>query len=117
MAYEFNKAPDVCLLAGVDFSGADCHILESEMMNIHPTAIVNEGAKLGADVSIGAYAIIEADTQIGDRTKIRPHVSIKRFTKLGSDNIIDEGAVLGGEPQDLSFRDCTSYLMVGDRNR
>jgi UDP-N-acetylglucosamine acyltransferase len=86
-------------------------------MNIHPTAIISEGAKLGTGVTIGAYAIIEPDTEIGDRTAIRAHACIKQFTKLGADNIVYEGAILGGEPQDLSFTDCPSYLRLGDRNR
>ncbi len=92
-------------------------VLNLKFMNIHPTAIISQGAKLGADVTIGAYAIIEPDTEIGDRTEIRAHACIKQFARLGSDNIIHEGAVLGGEPQDLSFTNCTSYLEIGDRNR
>lgn len=91
--------------------------LSLKFMNIHPTAIVSEGAKLAPEVTIGAYAVIEPDTEIGAGTEIRAHACIKRFTKLGSHNIIHEGAVLGGEPQDLNFSECTSYLQVGDRNR
>jgi UDP-N-acetylglucosamine acyltransferase len=86
-------------------------------MNIHPTAIISQTARLGTEVTIGPYAIVEDDTEIGDRSEIRAHACIKRFTRLGSDNIIHEGAVLGGEPQDLSFQDCQSSLIIGDRNR
>jgi len=86
-------------------------------MNIHPTAIVNPGATFGDAISIGAYAVIEGDTYIGDGTEIRAHAVIKRFTTLGPGNTVYEGAVLGGEPQDLGFVDCRSYLRIGANNR
>jgi UDP-N-acetylglucosamine acyltransferase len=88
-----------------------------EGMKIHPTAIISEGARLGSDVTIGPYAIIEPDTVIGDKTEIRAHTSIKRFTTIGAANIIHEGAVLGGEPQDTGYRDAESYLRIGARNQ
>jgi UDP-N-acetylglucosamine acyltransferase len=86
-------------------------------MSIHPTAIIGPGARLGRDVKIGPYAVIEDETDIGEGSEIRAHVCIKRYTSLGPGNIIYEGAVLGGEPQDLGFEDCESYLRVGANNR
>ncbi len=85
-------------------------------MSIHPTAIVDPGARLGAGVSIGPYAVVEAETEIGDGSEIRAHVVIKRYTRLGRENVVHEGAVLGGEPQDLAFGGGPSRLVVGDRN-
>jgi len=85
-------------------------------MNIHPTALISEGAQLGASVRIGPYAIIEQDTTIGASTEIRAHAVIKRYTTLGEASFIHEGAVVGGEPQDLSFMECESYLRVGARS-
>jgi UDP-N-acetylglucosamine acyltransferase len=84
-------------------------------MNIHPTAIISEGAQLGNDVCIGPYAIIEQRTSIGEGTEIRAHAVVKRYTTLDEANVIHEGAVIGGEPQDLSFKDCESYLRIGAR--
>ena len=49
---------------------------------IHPTALVDPAAKIGADVSIGAYSIIGADVEIGDRTTIGPHVVIEGVTRI-----------------------------------
>jgi UDP-N-acetylglucosamine acyltransferase len=86
-------------------------------MSIHPTAIISPGARLGRDVKIGPYAVIEDETDIGEGSEVRAHACIKRFTSLGPGNIIHEGAVLGGEPQDLGFEDCESYLRVGADNR
>ena len=85
-------------------------------MLIHPTAIIDPGAKLGAGVRIGPYVVIEEDTEIGAGTCIRAHAVIKRFTTLGPDNTVHEGAVLGGEPQDLGFAGCKSFLRIGARN-
>jgi len=86
-------------------------------MNIHPTAIISDGARLGEGVIIGPYAVVESHTVIGDRTEIRAHACIKRFTTLGQDNVIYEGAIIGGELQDLAFTDCESSLRIGNRNR
>src|SRR5262249_6020966 len=86
-------------------------------MDIHPTAIISERATLGQSVASGPYSIIEPDTAIGDRSNLRSHVTIKRFTTLGSDNQIFEGAVIGGDPQDLSFKGDESRLTIGARNR
>ncbi|MEK6321400.1 MAG: acyl-ACP--UDP-N-acetylglucosamine O-acyltransferase [Acidobacteriota bacterium] len=86
-------------------------------MTIHPTSIIDPGARLGESVIIGPYAVIEQDTDIGDGSDIRGHAMIKQFTTLGPANIVHEGAVLGGEPQDIGFIDCTSYLRIGSNNR
>jgi len=86
-------------------------------MEIHPTAIISERAKLGANIRIGPYAMIEADTEIDADTEIRAHAVIKQFSSLGRSNIIHEGAIIGGEPQDLGFVDCESYTRIGNQNR
>jgi len=86
-------------------------------MNIHHTAIVSPGARLDHGVSVGPYAVIEGETSIGEGSDIRAHAVIKRFTTLGAGNTVHEGAVLGGEPQDLGFVDCKSYLRIGANNR
>jgi UDP-N-acetylglucosamine acyltransferase len=86
-------------------------------MAIHPTAIIGESAVLGHDVTVGPYSIIERDTLIGDRCQLRGHVTVKRFSSLGAENIIHEGAVIGGEPQDLSFAGDDSRCTIGARNR
>ena len=85
-------------------------------MNVHPTAIIDPTAQLGAGVGVGPYAVIESATEIGDDSEVRAHAVIKRFTTLGPDNIVHEGAILGGEPQDLGFKQCESYLRIGASN-
>jgi UDP-N-acetylglucosamine acyltransferase len=86
-------------------------------MTVHPTAVVDPGARLGSDVTIGPCAVVEDHVVVGDRCEIRAHATVKRFTTLGTDNVVHEGAVLGGEPQDVAFTGAESRLVVGDRNR
>jgi UDP-N-acetylglucosamine acyltransferase len=83
---------------------------------IHATALVDPAAKIGADVTIGAYSIIGADVEIGDRTTIGPHVVIEGVTRIGRDNHIFQFASLGAEPQDKKFHGERSELVIGDRN-
>jgi UDP-N-acetylglucosamine acyltransferase len=115
-----SKSEVFVAIQSVDFSFVSCHISRAYkkplIMNIHPTALISDGAKLGNNVTVGPYAIIESDTVIGDNTEIRAHVCIKKFTTLGDSNIIHEGAVIGGEPQDSGFQNCKSFLNIGSRN-
>jgi UDP-N-acetylglucosamine acyltransferase len=67
-------------------------------MPIHPTAIIENDVEIGVNCDIRAYAVI------------------KRFSRIGDRNRIFEHAVIGGEPQDVKFRDERSYLEIGDDN-
>lgn len=86
-------------------------------MTIHSTAIVSESATLGAGVRIGPYAVIEPQTDIGEGSEILAHAVIKRGTSIGPRNVIHESAVIGGEPQDIGFKECESYVRTGSDNR
>jgi len=83
---------------------------------IHPTAIIDPQARIGANVSIGAYSIVGADVEIGDNTTIGPHVVIEGPTRIGRDNRIWQFASLGAAPQDKKFHGEHSRLEIGDRN-
>jgi UDP-N-acetylglucosamine acyltransferase len=85
--------------------------------DVHPTALVDRGARLGPAVVVGPYAVIEDETTIGERSEIRAHAVVKRFTVLGARNAVHEGAVLGGEPQDVAFKGDRTGLRIGDGNR
>jgi UDP-N-acetylglucosamine acyltransferase len=84
--------------------------------SIHRTAIVAAGARLGAGVEVGPYAVIEDDVEIGDECRIGPHAVIHRQVRLGARNRIHAHAVIGGSPQDLSFKDADTWLVIGDDN-
>jgi UDP-N-acetylglucosamine acyltransferase len=84
---------------------------------IHPTAVIDPGARIGAGVQIGAFAVLEADVVIGDGCRIAAHAVIKRHTRMGARNQVAEHAVIGGDPQDLKFDPGTlSYTEIGDDN-
>ena len=83
---------------------------------IHPTAIVDPSARIGAGVAIGAYSIVGADVEIGDGTSVGPHVVIEGRTRIGRDNRIFQFASLGAAPQDKKFAGEASELVIGDRN-
>jgi UDP-N-acetylglucosamine acyltransferase len=89
---------------------------DSARMNIHPSAVVSRDARIGRDVVIGPLAVIEGDVVLGEGCQIGAHAVIRRFTTLGANNRVHEGAVLGGEPQDLSFKGGDSRVVIGDRN-
>jgi len=82
---------------------------------IHPTAIVDPKAELGAGVSVGPFTIIEGDVTIGDGTQIAAHARIAAGTRVGRDCTIAHGAVLGTEPQDVKFEGEYTTLEIGDR--
>ncbi|MFA6228703.1 MAG: acyl-ACP--UDP-N-acetylglucosamine O-acyltransferase [Rhodanobacter sp.] len=83
---------------------------------IHPTALIDHAAAIGANVSIGAYSVIGADVEIGQGTVIGPHVVIEGPTRIGRDNRIAQFASLGGDPQDKKFAGERTELIIGDRN-
>ncbi|MDR0595806.1 MAG: acyl-ACP--UDP-N-acetylglucosamine O-acyltransferase [Puniceicoccales bacterium] len=70
---------------------------------IHETAIVGKGVFLGENVSVGAYSLLEDGVKIGDNAKIRSHVILRSGSIIEKNVTADSFAVIGGEPQDLSF--------------
>jgi len=85
------------------------------MSNIHATAVIGSGARLGEGVVIGPYTVIEEDVVIGDGTIIGPHVHIADGARIGNECRISTGAVLSTAPQDLKFNGEKTYLQIGDR--
>ena len=83
---------------------------------IHPSAIIEAGAQLGANVSIGAFSIIGEHVEIGDNTVVGPHVVISGRTRIGCDNHIYQFSSLGGPPQDKKHAGEPTRLEIGDRN-
>ena len=85
-------------------------------MKSHPTAIVSPHAKIGADVRIGAYCIIEDDVVIGNGCQIESHAKIKSGTVLGENNFVWENAVVGGLPQHVTAPAPFGKVIIGDNN-
>jgi len=84
--------------------------------NIHPTAIIQEGAQLHPSVIVGPYSIIGSNVSIGAGTRIGPHCVIEGRTTIGIDNHIFQFASLGAQPQDKKYAGEPTQLVIGDRN-
>lgn len=83
---------------------------------VHPTAIVESGAELADDVTVGAFGYVESGARIGPGCILLPRAYVHSGTVLGARNRIGVGAVLGGDPQDLAYRGERSELVLGDEN-
>ncbi|WP_017445714.1 acyl-ACP--UDP-N-acetylglucosamine O-acyltransferase [Gayadomonas joobiniege] len=83
---------------------------------IHETAIVEPGAKLGANVSVGPWAYIGDQVEIADGTQIGSHVVIKGPCKIGKNNRIFQFASVGEECQDKKYKGEPTRLEIGDNN-
>lgn len=85
---------------------------------IHPTALVDPAAKLGADCEIGPFCIVGPQVVLGDRCVLQGHCLLTGDTKLGDDNFVGFGSVIGAEPQDFAFDPSNqSGVRIGNRNR
>lgn len=86
---------------------------------IHPTAIVDRGVELDADVTIGPLCHVHAGARIGAGTELRSHVVVYGTCTLGAANVVHPFAVLGGEAQVRKHGDdapAARGLLLGDRN-
>jgi len=82
---------------------------------IHPSAIIDRGAEIGADVTIGPYTVIEGHVAIGDGTTVGPHAIVGEYTSIGKQCHIFHGAAVGLIPQDMKFKGEKTSLRIGDR--
>jgi UDP-N-acetylglucosamine acyltransferase len=84
--------------------------------DIHPTAIVAAGAKVAADVRIGAYSIIGGEVEIGPGTTVAEHVVLRGRTRIGANNRIFQFNSIGDAPQDKKYAGEPTDLVIGDGN-
>ncbi|MFH1497757.1 MAG: acyl-ACP--UDP-N-acetylglucosamine O-acyltransferase [Verrucomicrobiota bacterium] len=83
---------------------------------IHPTAVVESGAELGADVSVGPFAFVGAGVRLGDRTRVQHHASVEGNTILGPACDIFPYANIGAKTQDLKYKGGNPGVRIGARN-
>lgn len=84
---------------------------------IHPSAIVEDGAELGQGCVVGPFCHVGPDVKLGDRVALKSHVVVSGHTEIGEDCTIFPFACIGEIPQDLKFRGEETRLVVGARNR
>ena len=87
------------------------------MSRIHPMAAVDPKARVDEDVTIGPYAIIGADVELGAGCVIEPHVVLEGPATLGRDNHVFPHVCIGQPPQDLKFSGGETRVEIGDRNQ
>jgi UDP-N-acetylglucosamine acyltransferase len=87
------------------------------MSTIHPSAIIEEGAKIGEGCEIGPFCIVSADAVLGERVVLKSHVVISGDIEIGDETVVFPFSVLGEIPQDLKFKGEKSRTLIGKRNR
>jgi UDP-N-acetylglucosamine acyltransferase len=86
------------------------------MSLIHPSAVIEDGAILGNNVSVGPFAYIGPNVKIGDNTTVAAHAVIEGHTTIGKGNRIFSHSAVGTIPQDLKFAGEHVELIIGDNN-
>jgi len=86
-------------------------------MPIHPTAVVDPGAKVPESCKIGPYCVIGADVELGENCELFSHVVVGGHSRIGRGNTIYPFAVVGGDPQDVTYKGEPTRLEMGDRNQ
>ena len=82
----------------------------------NPLSYIHPGAKIGANCTIEPFVYIDDNVVIGDNCHIMAHASILSGTRMGNNNRVFHGAVVGGIPQDLKFVGEDTTLEIGDNN-
>lgn len=84
--------------------------------NIHSSTVIEEGAQIGDNVTIGAFCSIGSNVVLGDNVTLKSHVAIDGHTTIGDGTVIYPFASIGHAPQDLKFRGEKTTLTIGKNN-
>lgn len=83
---------------------------------ISPLSDISASAKIGKGVVIGPFCVVGPDVTIGDDTELQSHVVLTGNTTIGTGNKFYPGSVIGGEPQDKSYEDSSTQVIIGNDN-
>lgn len=86
-------------------------------MSIHPTAIIEDGASIADDVTVGAYAQVGANVKLAAGVKLHPHAVVTGHTTVGAGTEIHPFAVIGAPPQHNGYKGEPTTLIIGERNQ
>ena len=84
---------------------------------IHPSAIIEPGAQIASDVSIGPFSYIGSRVTLHSGVKIKSHVVVTGSSEIGDETVVYPFAVIGEIPQDLKFNGEKTSLKIGKRNQ
>jgi UDP-N-acetylglucosamine acyltransferase len=85
-------------------------------MSVHPTAVIDPKAEIGADVTIGPYCVVGPDVVLGDGCWLQNHVTVCGPTRIGARNRFHAYCSIGQQTQDLKYAGEPTYLEIGDEN-
>ena len=83
---------------------------------VHPSAVVESGARLANDVEVGPLCVVGSDVELGEGTELAAHATVLGPTRIGRRCRVYPHATLGGPPQDRSYSGEPTVLEVGDDN-
>ncbi len=83
------------------------------MTGVHPSAIVEDGAVLGDDVTVGPFCMVGSQVVLGDGVTLMAHVVLGGQTIVGPNSLIFPFASIGQQPQDLKYQGEESELIIG----
>ena len=83
------------------------------MVNVHPSAIVEDGAVLGKEVTVGPFCLVGSQVVLGDGVTLHGHVVLGGRTIVGPNSAIFPFASIGQRPQDLKYQGGESELIIG----
>lgn len=83
---------------------------------ISPLAYVDPSAIIGNNVTIHPFAYIDKNVEIGDGCEIMPYASIIHGTRMGKNNKVFQGAIIGADPQDFRWKGENTYCIIGNNN-
>jgi len=84
------------------------------MNNIHPTAVISGKAKLGDNINISAFVVVEDDVEIGNDCEIGPNAVIYNGARLGNRVKIKQGASVSNISQDLKYKNEEAFFYIED---
>ncbi|EPJ25580.1 acyl-[acyl-carrier-protein]-UDP-N-acetylglucosamine O-acyltransferase [Chlamydia psittaci 09DC78] len=84
------------------------------MTNIHPTAIIEPGAKIGRNVVIEPYVVIKSTVTLCDDVVVKSYAYVDGHTTIGRGTTIWPSAMIGNKPQDLKYQGEKTYVTIGE---
>lgn len=83
------------------------------MSNIHPSAVVESGAKVANNVIIEPFAVVKSNVTLEEGVIVKSHAYIDGHTTIGENTIIWPGASIGTKTQDLKFKGEKTFVKIG----
>lgn len=84
---------------------------------IHPSAVIEKGATLGANVKIGPFCVVGPNVRLDDGVELKSHVVVDGHTTIGEGTVVYPFASLGHAPQDLKYKNEPTQLIIGKNNK